>query len=195
MIPVTRSTPESLGKLTDRALNGGSRYCRAMQVIALDQWAALAVFGAADAEMPDVPKLPQWLAAHGAYRPARLTVHRWPDRPLDYIAVWPDGADVPDPDSDVPWRYKHLDGVVLAQPTEHFRCYVCRKRVNAVYPESGLPMLNRFDRHHWATQRPPMDQRLLVVSVLVSFIGDRNRSPTCHEPTWRARRTGRDGPG
>jgi hypothetical protein len=125
-----------------------------VQVVALGGWGTLAVFGAADAEVPDVPRLPDWLPAHGAYRPARLTLHRWPDRPLDYIAVWPDAADAPDPDSELPWQDEQLDGVVLAEPSEHFRCRVCHRRVNAICPDAGLPTVDHFDRHRWATQCP-----------------------------------------
>jgi hypothetical protein len=125
-----------------------------VQVVALGRWGTLAVFGAADAEVPDVPRLPDWLPAHGAYRPARLTLHRWPDRPLDYIAVWPDAADAPDPDSELPWQDEQLDGVVLAEPSEHFRCRVCHRRVNAICPDAGLPTVDHFDRHRWATQCP-----------------------------------------
>jgi hypothetical protein len=137
-------------------VGGRSRYSRAVRVVALGSWGTLAVFGAADARMPDVPSLPDWLPPQSAYRPARLTVHIWPDRTMDYIAVWPDGAVVPDPDGDAPWRFEQLDGVVLAQPMEHHRCFVCRRRVNAVYPAPGLPLIrsDRLNRHRRATHCP-----------------------------------------
>ena len=125
-----------------------------MKIVTLGEWGRLQVFGTADVGRLSAPPLPGWLPVMDRYRPTRLALRTLGGQHLDYVAVWPDDRDAPDPDAETAWRIEELDGVLLAEPTEHFRCAVCGRRVNALYPETGLPFFNQFNRHRWATTCP-----------------------------------------
>jgi hypothetical protein len=121
-----------------------------VQTISLGNWGSLEIFDPDEAGNGNNPALPSWLPTDGPYRAARLRLLNFPDRPpADLVAIWPDSTPATEPLTDAA---RPID-VILAQATEHFRCRVCGRRVNALYPEGGLPTTGDAT-HRWATHCP-----------------------------------------
>ncbi|WP_148086184.1 hypothetical protein [Actinocorallia herbida] len=126
-----------------------------MQQITVGQGWALEIFGAGATPGAGTPGLPRWIPAESEYLPARLRRINVADvdaHACDLVAAWPKGVPVPDPDRAATWTDDDLAGVLLVHPREGFRCRVCGGRVNALYPDGGLPSWG--GRHRYATHCP-----------------------------------------
>ncbi|BFU44187.1 hypothetical protein KRMM14A1004_24240 [Krasilnikovia sp. MM14-A1004] len=124
-----------------------------MRTVPIRDWGTITLFTRSETETGIGPALPPWLPTDGSYSAAQLTARALPGRPMDYIAVWREDAPIPDLACASPWTEAQLDGLVLAEARDDFRCRVCHGLVNALYP-AAIPLLDRFSEHRSATHCP-----------------------------------------
>ena len=123
------------------------QYEAMVRQVELGDWGTLVVY---DQEEPE--------GLHGAERAWRGDTRR---RPVQlqtkvgvaaYVAVWP--PDRPPP-PEGPLTREHLEGVALASPVTHHRCFVCGAGVSGLYVDGGANFFDLWSHpHEWIRACP-----------------------------------------